>query len=810
MYQYNGIRLAKDTTIINWKYDFPTLEIPKRVLTFLERNNINTYKDLLKLDENNIQKYKSGAGKIGQDVLKIIADIQAIEDFYYSKNISIVLVKNLFNSLVERIDSQGLDIDDFSTELIHFYRDLYTIPWETEKYMELVTKLDSYKDLQRTLILSTLKVHRSKTFEEVVNCSNILFVDIMIDDNYIDSILNEAIRRKILTVEDGVYSYNYPSIEDFLVENKGNKDLPIVNYRMDGLTLEEIGNKLGVTRERVRQRERKALGSLGPVFEDKYKLVFEAYNFSPESFAYIFDASPRIYNFLKLRYRAGTNDIEAMLDDEAIIETIKLRVDSYLKKDLIKIGDSFVQPKKGAILYWFISTYCTEDIKLQDAYDKYITILDEAEIEESLRFDLRNFGVRVSDSLYTVWKYQKWFRYYETRNLDINQLINDLGLYEYNNMEVSTELFVANRPDVLAEWEIHDKYELHNILKKYQNRINGLNIEFLRMPNIIIGKASREKQVIKLLQSESPISVPDFCALYEMTYGVDKATFAANYFSPITPYRHADMLSMDVEKMSDTMIAESRSILIQNFYSLKEITSLLSEHFNCDMSDYVNSYNINQLGYTLASRSIYKSEYTGMVAALEAHIADNGLMNSRTFDQSMYTTSTFYAALSDLRYQYKVLEIMPNQYIHMSHLEKIGITRADIDDFINAMIQSAHGTYFTYGQLKRRGFKHKLQDLGLDDYFYSSILRWSKHFNAQTYRYTILLSAEKKQVFLHELLRVILGERKVILSKDLLEELKLEYGIDYSTDTHKFLEHCTRGGLEYNKATGELIVSRIP
>ena len=382
MYQYNGIRLAKDTTIINWKYDFPTLEIPKRVLTFLERNNINTYKDLLKLDENNIQKYKSGAGKTGQDLLKIIADIKAIETFYYSKNISIVLVKNLFNSLVERIDSQGLDIDDFSTELIHFYRDLYTIPWETEKYMELVTKLDSYKDLQRTLILSTLKVHRSKTFEEVVNCSNILFVDIMIDDNYIDSILNEAIRRKILTVEDGVYSYNYPSIEDFLVENKGNKDLPIVNYRMDGLTLEEIGNKLGVTRERVRQRERKALGSLGPVFEDKYKLVFEAYNFSPESFAYIFDASPRIYNFLKLRYRAGTNDIEAMLDDEAIIETIKLRVDSYLKKDLIKIGDSFVQPKKGAILYWFISTYCTEDIKLQDAYDKYITILDEAEVSK--------------------------------------------------------------------------------------------------------------------------------------------------------------------------------------------------------------------------------------------------------------------------------------------------------------------------------------------------------------------------------------------------------------------------------------------
>ena len=91
MNQYDGIRLAEDTTIINWKHDFPTLEIPKRVLTFLERNNINTYKDLFKLDENNIQKYKSGAGKTGQDLLKIIADIKSIETFYYTKNISIVL-----------------------------------------------------------------------------------------------------------------------------------------------------------------------------------------------------------------------------------------------------------------------------------------------------------------------------------------------------------------------------------------------------------------------------------------------------------------------------------------------------------------------------------------------------------------------------------------------------------------------------------------------------------------------------------------------------------------------------------------------
>lgn len=191
MNQYEGIRLAEDTTIINWKHDFPTLEIPKRVLTFLERNNINTYKDLFKLDENNIQKYKSGSGKTGKDILKIIADIKAIEEFYYTKNISIVFVKNIFNSLIEKIKCQGFDIDDFHIELINFYKDLYSIPWKTENYMVNVTKLDSYKKLQKELILFTLKLHGSKSFEEVINCCNPFLIDGMMEDDYIVIIIHQ-------------------------------------------------------------------------------------------------------------------------------------------------------------------------------------------------------------------------------------------------------------------------------------------------------------------------------------------------------------------------------------------------------------------------------------------------------------------------------------------------------------------------------------------------------------------------------------------------------------------------------------------
>lgn len=51
---------------------------------------------------------------------------------------------------------------------------------------------------------------------------------------------------------------------------------------------------------------------------------------------------------------------------------------------------------------------------------------------------------------------------------------------------------------------------------------------------------------------------------------------------------------------------------------------------------------------------------------------------------------------------------------------------------------------------------------------------------------------------------MLIGERLTILAKDLLSELNEGYGIDYAPDYDKFIEHCHRGNLEYQKVTKEL------
>lgn len=48
---------------------------------------------IIQLNEQTIGLLRSGTGKIGQEVLRIINDIRAIEVFYHERGISLVSVK---------------------------------------------------------------------------------------------------------------------------------------------------------------------------------------------------------------------------------------------------------------------------------------------------------------------------------------------------------------------------------------------------------------------------------------------------------------------------------------------------------------------------------------------------------------------------------------------------------------------------------------------------------------------------------------------------------------------------------------------
>ena len=67
-----------------------------------------------------------------------------------------------------------------------------------------------------------------------------------------------------------------------------------------------------------------------------------------------------------------------------------------------------------------------------------------------------------------MYKRQQWhrFRYYAIQEREYAPLLDALGLQYYEDMELSSLKLLRDNPELMAEYDIRDEYELHNLLKK--------------------------------------------------------------------------------------------------------------------------------------------------------------------------------------------------------------------------------------------------------------------------------------------------------------------------------------------------------
>ena len=122
----------------------------------------------------------------------------------------------------------------------------------------------------------------------------------------------------------GVY-YKKDSIRDYIKQNYDEKISCILLDRLDGLTLEEIGEKNDITRERVRQICKKQFDRIISLnyYEDKYSDVFEKYEWTKKLFCELFNLDSYVYEFLNLKYEKGKENINGILFDDEFNDEIK-------------------------------------------------------------------------------------------------------------------------------------------------------------------------------------------------------------------------------------------------------------------------------------------------------------------------------------------------------------------------------------------------------------------------------------------------------------------------------------------------------
>lgn len=553
-------------------------------------------------------------------------------------------------------------------------------------------------------------------------------------------ILNESL-NDLLTKDfiDLLYDDRFVAIYDSFVsgakEYMTRKEYDVIIERTQGKTLEEVGEIKEVTRERIRQIEAKAIRKLNnqsvKFEEDMYSDVLNRYVISREDFKIAFN-DVVAYQYLALRYGNVSEKenllkkpLEDILYDESIPMFFKRACEKAIYKNYVKIGNEYIKCTRSSISNYVLKSFAFNDLSFDEYCSIYFSILKDIDKLDDPKLSImeRGYEHRLANSYTVLWKYGKKLRYYNIESYDFTELLSTLNLNKYENIEYSTLKFINLYPELMKAYDIRDEYELHNLLKKICKSNEYPIINFKRMPNIEFGNANRDNQVLQLLTTLAPISNNEFAQEYEDEYGVAANTVLANYMESFDQYFYNGFYKIDFLELPEIVGQELKEILTEDFYMLSTIRDIYQEKFPEEDKKLLNPLSLKSIGFKVYSNYAITDIYNSATEYFNIMLTKGDTIDLEKIPSSVKETISYTVQFYKLKSDYEIIEFIPNKIINFRRLDKVGITKEMLNKYCEDVLKFVgYGKYFTLFSIKEEGFTHELDDLGFDDWFYTSIL----------------------------------------------------------------------------------------
>ena len=605
-------------------------------------------------------------------------------------------------------------------------------------------------------------------------------------ENFVTDILSELeSARRIECCDDG-YRIYLPSIGDWLETLKDSQKRAI-SLRLQGKTLEECGQIMGITRERVRQIISKAVSRKPILREDDYSYWFRQYDITEEAMLWIFGIGKENYIYLSAIYDKGKVSIDDICDDEHMTSEIYINYQKYINRNSIIIDGEYVPVKRDRLCRRLAQSVCkNNDISFEDFYKKYMNMLEENCLSnnESLLFPSeRAFEARMQDSMYTLMKYGRRMRYYEIYEYDIESMVEKLHFEQFNDIEISTLKLVRDNPDLMAEYNIMDEYELHNLLNKTKiiwNRDNKYDVELTRMPFLVFGNADRKKQTEWLLYQVAPVSQLEFGQFYEMEFGVRANTAISNMGKFISHYYHNGYFTVDQPVLTEEEFKFLSDALKGEFYFIEDVKVLYIERFGDLNIAHLNPRAYKELGFKVFSNYIIKNKYLSAEEYFTCLLTKDELTDLNKLDSRFTYISSFNQALYAIRENYDILEYEERKYISYEHFSSVanGISKVDFEHYLDSISEVAKGhEFFTIKLLKNEGFQSELHEIGFEEYFFEALIKNSKRFSCIQTAKAVIFAEKDVQITLFKFIKYLLSSFKKMDIVDFMSYMKEEYGV---------------------------------
>lgn len=402
--------------------------------------------------------------------------------------------------------------------------------------------------------------------------------------------LESLIEKNIINYRDNSYRYTFLNLKEIISKIGNEKLKDMVVLKLQGKSLQEIANKYGITRERVRQIENKFMLNI-IVEEDIFRDIVEEYNFNKNEFMLIFDSNEEIYEYLKCKYEFGEKTIEEFLEERPeFVNEEKNEKLLYMNKEVMYNNSK-------------IKLNYTEIIK--EYVKKIKNIKSLKEILEELNSDLESLGLQPIDERYLEarlskldnvicetgkrYKYLDYITILEDKKTFLKNMINELPDGYYSTLKVFRE-----NEKFFKSINIENEYEVHNLLRKvFSGEIT--NVTFAMMPSFFVGDIDIEQFFFEIIKEYEPIQIIEFLNIIEERYGHKKAhvrNILKKYFDR---YIILDKINIKMIELNNDKIELIKLKLNKDLYNVESFYNVLKHFFGDNYLEYMNNSNLFKL-----------------------------------------------------------------------------------------------------------------------------------------------------------------------------------------------------------------------
>ena len=631
------------------------------------------------------------------------------------------------------------------------------------------------------------------------------------DETAFGALLDSMEKQRLIWKQGERYYCVYPSLETVLLSVCRERNAKILKLRLSGMTLEEVAQLTGVTRERVRQIQKKIFSKLPPVREGYFAFYKQKYvGLTDDDFQYIFQLTEETRHFISLyldEQRVKEKDVDAgqrlqalraVMHDQILDAKIRERADARLKAidPYFFIDGKHVMKNRQSLIRFAIKKYCQDAKPSGELLEDYLRLLDSLSISrEDPRFSLdARYMEHYFWEMTALVSRHRQVRYYDILSMDYQDLLDTLQLTAYSNVEISSRKFFRDFPEIMERYDIRDEYELHNLLKKlwahghYNDYLDEAHqIIFGRMPTLKIGHADRRKQVMDIIQEHGYISYMDLGRAIEAEFGIPQNAAMSNgwgdtckeYFDPGTGNFHIPETLLPEDK-----VRRMKERLTEDFYLTQDIIDIYMEEYPEGNVWDIDPAALRQMGFISHRKYVIRDRFGSARDFFEKLFAENETLDLR--DHSEYAVCSMFSAVwLGLARDFKVVEIEPGVFFNSRYLEKHGITQEAIHEFCeNVYHFMENGKCFSIKSLQAAGFDLPWQEEGWGDWFYGSLLAADyEKFNSQKYasRHLLRKRQMQKKLSMADLVEEIVnGSEELLTTSEISGIIEDTYGIEFS------------------------------